>query len=421
MEAEMPSLLLSPEELWKMLFDRICERIGPHFARSETRARVKAYLKGLLSPIERKNGWQLAEEAGESTPYAMQYLLDRAVWESDQVRDELQAYVRSLIGHADGVYVIDETGFLKKGKKSVGVQRQYSGTAGRVENCQIGVFLTYATEKGYTFVDRALYLPKSWTREPDRCREACVPEEVSFATKPQLAAQMIFRALDAGLRAKWVVGDSVYGSNRPLRAGLEGRSQAYALCTKCCEKVQMQGEAKRVDRIAAALQAEQFQRLSAGDGSKGPRLFDWAWVELDKSDVPEWQRYLVVRRSVVSGEKPADLAYILVFAPTGTTLQEIVKAIGMRWTVEQCFEEGKGEVGLNEYEVRSWHGWYRHVTLSMFAHAFLMGLRILSQKPLEDVAPNEEPDEKKRWRPSQPHSLSQSLSAFKQKRGLACP
>jgi len=421
MTVEAPSLPPTPEELWQMLFDRICERIGPHFARSETRDRVKAYLKGLLSPIERKNGWKLAEEAGESTPYSMQYLLDRAVWESDHVRDELQAYVCEMIGNDNGVYVIDETGFLKKGNKSVGVQRQYSGTAGRVENCQIGVFLTYATEMGYTFVDRELYLPKSWTQDPDRCRKAGVPEEVTFATKPQLAARMIFRALDAGLVASWMVGDSVYGSNRPLRAGLEERSQAYALCTKCSEKALVQGEAKRVDRIAAGLEASQFQRLSAGNGSKGPRLFDWAWVELDKPEKQGWQRYLVVRRSVVAGEKPTDLAYILVFAKCGTTLEEIVKAIGMRWTVEQCFEEGKGEVGLNEYEVRSWHGWFRHITLSMFAHAFLMGLRLLSQTQLEDAAQNVELDEKKRWRPSLPHSPQSSLSAFKQSRGLACP
>jgi len=421
MEVEAPSLLPSPEELWKILFDRICARIGPCFARSETRERVKAYLKGLLSPIERKNGWQLAEEAGYSTPYAMQYLLDRAVWESDQVRDELQAYVCEMIGNANGVYVLDETGFLKKGKKSVGVQRQYSGTAGRVENCQIGVFLAYATEMGYTFVDRALYLPRSWTNDPDRCREAGVPEEVTFATKPQLAARMLFHALDAGLYAKWVVGDSVYGSNRPLRTGLEGRSQAYAFCVKRSEKVLVQGEPKRVDRIAASIGADQWQRLSAGNGSKGPRLFDWACVELDMPEKQGWQRYLVVRRSLENGEKPADLAYVLVFAPSGTTLEEMVKAIGMRWTVEQCFEEGKGEVGLDEYEVRSWHGWHRHITLSMLAHAFLLDLRIQSQTQMEDAGPNEASDEKKRWRLSQPHSPSKTLSAFKRLRGLACP
>jgi SRSO17 transposase len=421
MTVEAPSSFPSPEELWTSLFDRICERIGPCFARSETRERVKAYLRGLLSPVERKNGWQLAEEAGFSTPYAMQYLLNRAVWESDQVRDQLQIYVREMMGDQSGVYVLDETGFLKKGKKSVGVQRQYSGTAGRVENCQIGVFLAYATEAGHTLVDRELYLPKSWTQDRQRCREADVPEEVTFATKPQLAARMLWRALDAGLCAKWVIGDCVYGSHRPLRAGLEERSQAYALCVKCSESVDVQGERKRVDRIAAGLGADQWQRLSAGSGSKGPRLFDWACVELDKPEQEGWQRCLVVRRSLVEGEKPADLAYVLVFAPCGTTLQEMVAPIGTRWTVEQCFEEGKGEVGLDEYEVRSWHGWFRHITLSMLAHAFLMVLRMQSQAQMPQTEQNEENEEKKRWRPSQPHSPSQSLSAFKRLRGLACP
>jgi SRSO17 transposase len=418
MKIEAPSLLLSAEEFWTSLFRDICERIGSCFARSETREGVKAYLKGLLSPVERKNGWQLAEEAGLSTPYSMQYLLNRAVWESDDVRDQLQAYVREMMADPNGVYVLDETGFLKKGNKSVGVQRQYSGTAGRVENCQIGVFLAYATKAGHTLVDRGLYMPKSWIQDPDRCREAHVPEGVKFATKPQLAAQMLWHALDAGLVAKWVTGDCVYGSNRPLRAGLESRKQAFALCVKCSEKVQVQGEAKRVDRIAAGVPSEQWQRLSAGEGSKGPRLFDWACVELDKIDVPGWQRSLLLRRSLVEGEKPAELAYILVFAPIGTTLQEMVEAHGMRWTVEQCLEEGKGEVGLDEYEVRSWHGWYRHITLAMFAHAFLTVLQIQSQTQVPEI---EESCEKKRWRPSQPHSLSQSLSAFKRLRGLVCP
>lgn len=313
------------------------------------------------------------------------------------------------------------TGFLKKGKKSVGVQRQYSGTAGRVENCQIGVFLAYATEAGHTLVDRELYLPKSWTQDRERCREADVPEEVVFASKPQVAARMLWRALDAGLCARWVTGDCVSGSNRPLRAGLEKRSQAYALAVKCSESVNVQGERKRVDRIAAGLRADQWQRLSAGNGSKGPRLFDWTGVELDRPEQQGWQRSLVVRRSVVSGEKPADLAYVLVFAPCATTLPEMVAAVGTRWTVEQCFEEGKGEVGLDEYEVRSWHGWYRHITLSMLAHAFLMVLRMQSQTHMPETAQNEENEGKKRWRLSQPHFPSQSLSAFKRLRGLACP
>ncbi len=418
MTVEFPSSLQSPEELWTSLFKNVCERIGPSFARSETRERVQAYLRGLLSPIERKNGWQLAEEAGETTPYAMQYLLNRAVWESDEVRDRLQAYVREMLADADGMLVIDETGFLKKGKKSVGVQRQYSGTAGRIENCQIGVFLTYASQANHTLVDRELYLPKSWTQDQERCRAADVPEEVVFATKPELAARMLWRTLDAGLYAKWVTGDTVYGSHRPLREGLESRKQAYALAVACSEQVEVQGERKRVDRIADGLSPDQWQRLSAGDGSKGPRQFDWARVELTKPEQEGWQSWLVVRRSLVEGEKPADLAYVLVFAPSGTTLGEMAAAIGTRWTVEQCFEEGKGEVGLDQYEVRSWQGWYRHITLCMLAHAFLVVLRTQSQTQMPH---DQEEEGKKRWKPCLPHSPSQTMSAFKHKRGLAYP
>ena len=416
MTVEAPSSFSSAEEVWTSLFDSLCERIGPCFARSETRERVKAYLRGLLSPIERKNGWQLAEEAGLPTPYAMQYLLNRAVWDSNEVRDHLQAYVREFIADSDGMLVIDETGFLKKGKKSVGVQRQYSGTAGRIENCQLGVFLTYASKAGHTLVDRELYLPKSWTEDRERCRAADVPEEGVFATKPELAARMLWRALDAGLCAKWVTGDTVYGSHRPLREGLEARKQAYALAVSCQEQVEVQGERKRVDQIAAGLGRDQWQRLSAGDGSKGPRDFDWARVELSKPKQEGWQFWLVVRRSLLEGEKPADLAYVLVFAPSGTTLAQMATAIGTRWTVEQCFEEGKGEVGLDHYEVRSWQGWYRHITLCMLAHAFLVVLRTQSQ--MED---RREDEEKKPWKPCLPHSPSQSLSAFKRQRGLTCP
>jgi len=418
MTVETPSALPSPEELWTSLFENMCEQIGPCFARSETRERVKAYLQGLLSPIERKNGWQLAEEAGETTPYGMQYLLNRAVWDSDKVRDQLQAYVREMIADPDGILVIDETGFLKKGKKSVGVQRQYSGTAGRIENCQLGVFLTYASKAGHSLVDRELYLPKSWTQDRERCRAADVPEEVVFATKPELAARMLWRTLDAGLGAKWVTGDTVYGSHRPLRQGLQSRNQAYALAVSCQEQVEVEGERKRVDRIADGFEPDQWQRISVGDGSKGPREFDWARIELAKPEQEGWENWLVVRRSLVEGEKPAERAYVVVFAPTGTRLSQMATAIGTRWSVEQCFEEGKGEVGLDQYEVRSWQGWYRHMTLSMFAHAFLTVLRAHSQMLMPQ---KKEDEEKKRWKPSLPHSPSKTLSAFKRQRGLFCP
>jgi SRSO17 transposase len=411
-----PSSFPSAEELWTAQFQDVCERIGPSFARSETRSRAQAYLRGLLSPIERKNGWQLAEEAGESTPYSMQYLLDRAVWDAEQLRDVVREYVRETLGDANGMLVIDETGFLKKGNKSVGVQRQYSGTAGRIENCQIGVFVTYTSQAGHTLLDRELYLPKSWTNDPERCREADVPTEVGFATKPELAARMLWRTLDGGVKARWVLGDSVYGSHRPLRTGLEARSQAYALAVACKERVEVRGKQQRVDHVAREFATNDWQRLSAGSGSKGPRLFDWACVQIAGAEKEGWKRWLVVRRGLTSGTKPAEVAYFLVFAPSATTLSQMVIAIGSRWTVEQCFEEAKGEVGLDEYEVRSFHGWYRHMTLSMLAHAFLTVLRACSQVQLR-----QESEEKKRWKPFPSHPPSQTLSAFKRQRGLDCP
>ncbi len=364
-----------PEEVWTTVLDQLSQQIRQHFIRPESHQRALTYIQGLMSSVERKNGWQVAEEMGEATPYAMQYLLDRARWDCDGVRDELRAYVQETLSSPDAVLVVDETGFLKKGCKSVGVQRQYSGTAGRIENCQIGVFLSYASSRGHTLLDRELYLPKSWTDNQERCREAHVPEEVTFATKPELARRMLERALDADLPAAWVVGDTVYGSAQPLRAALEARRQAYALAVTCKEQVEVQGTHQRVDQVAHGLAREDWQELSAGAGSKGPRLFAWARIELAVPTISGWQRWLLVRRSLDAGVKPAEMAYVLVFAPAGTSLEEMVEAFGARWTVEQCFEEAKGEVGLDEYEVRSWHGWYRHQTLSMLALAFLAALR----------------------------------------------
>jgi SRSO17 transposase len=332
-------------------------------------------MQGLMSLVERKNGWQVAEEVGQATPYAMQHLLDRAKWDCDGVRDALRAYIWETLADPRAVLVIDETGFLKKGYKSVGVQRQYSGTAGRIENCQVGVFLSYAGPRGHTLLDRELYLPKSWTDDQERCREAHVPASATFATKPELAQRMLERTLDSGLPVAWVTGDTVYGSSQKLRAGLETRKQAYALAVACKEQVEVQGTRKRVDQVTRDIAREDWQELSAGTGSKGPRLFAWARIELAAPEVSGWQRWLLVRQSLDEGTKPAERAYVLVFAPVGTSLEEMVEAFGARWTVEQCFEEGKGEVGLDEYEVRSWHGWYRHVTLSMLAMAFLAALR----------------------------------------------
>src|SRR5712691_8339142 len=365
----------SPKEVWTTAFQDLGQRIADSFVRQASNQRALAYLQGLMSLVERKNGWQVAEEVGEATPYAMQHLLDRARWDCDGVRDELRMYISQAIADPHGVLVIDETGFLKKGRKSVGVQRQYSGTAGRIENCQVGVFLSYASSHGHTLLDRELYLPKSWTDDQQRCREAQVPAEVTFATKPELAQRMLERTLDSGLPAAWVAGDTVYGSSQKLRVSLETRKQAYALAVACKEHVEVQGTRKRVDQVAHDIAREDWLELSAGTGSKGPRLFAWARIELAAPEISGWQHWLLVRRSLDEGTKPAEMAYVLVFAPTGTSLKEMVEAFGARWTVEQCFEEGKGEVGLDEYEVRSWHGWYRHITLSMLAMASLAALR----------------------------------------------
>src|SRR5437763_6389912 len=278
--AERPSAAVATVADWAEGLAALHARVGRRFARAEPRRRALAYVRGLLSPVERKNGWQLAEVAGEPTPDGMQHLLARADWDADAVRDDLRAYVVEYLGDPAGVLVIDETGFVKKGTKSVGVQRQYSGTAGRIENCQLGVFLSYASPKGHTLLDRELYLPKSWTQNPARCREADVPTEVGFATKPELAARMLWRTLDAGVPAAWVSGDTVYGSHRPLRAGLEARKQAYALAVNCQEHVEVAGEEKRVDQLAQQGAPQAWQRLSAAAGSEGRGLYDWVRVPL---------------------------------------------------------------------------------------------------------------------------------------------
>ena len=365
----------SPEEVWTTAFNQLSQQMRGYFVRPESHYRALTYIQGLMSSAERKNGWQVSEEVGEATPYAVQHLLARAKWDCDGVRDALRAYVSDTLASPTGVLVIDETGFLKKGRKSVGVQRQYSGTVGRIENCQVGVFLSYASSRGHTLLDRELYVPKSWIDDQERCREAHIPPEVTFATKPELARRMLQRTLDSGLPVAWVTGDTVYGSAQLLRADLEARKQAYALAVACKEHVELQGTRRRVDQVARGVAREDWQELSAGAGSKGSRLFAWARIELAAPETSGWQRWLLVRRNLEEGSKPAEMAYVLVFAPTGTSLEEMVEAFGARWTVEQCFEEGKGEVGLDEYEVRSWHGWYRHQTLSMLALAFLAALR----------------------------------------------
>ena len=360
-------------EGWRAGLEALHARIGGRFRRSEVRERAGRYLAGLLERVERKNGWQLAEQLGERHPRGVQRLLDAAQWDADAVRDDLRAYVVEHLGDERGVLVVDETGFLKKGTKSVGVARQYSGTAGRTENCQVGVFLAYAGRGGRAFLDRALYLPKAWADDPSRRIEAGVPETVRFATKGGLAKAMLQRAFAGGVPAAWVVGDTVYGAGPGLRPWLEAERRAYVLAVPKNHRVWLGERQASAHTLVARLPAEAWTRLSAGDGSQGPRWCDWAWLPLAGDCPSGWGRWLLARRSL---SDPRELAYYRVFAPVGTPLAEAVRAAGSRWVIEEGFERAKGEVGLDQYEVRHWDAWHRHITFALLAHAYLEVTRL---------------------------------------------
>jgi SRSO17 transposase len=372
MAAEASSVLA-----WRGELSVLEARLGELFVRPEPRRQVGLYLQGLLSAVQRKNGWQLAEQIGDARPWRTQRVLSHALWDEAAARDLCRDYVVEHLGSRDGVLIVDETGFLKKGAHSAGVARQYSGTAGRIENAQIGVFLAYASGKGHALIDRELYLPREqWCEDAARRAEAAIPEEVAFATKPALAGRMIGRALDAGLCGAWVLGDEIYGSDRRLRMGLERREQPFVLAVRSHEKLwSVLGD--RLDQHAAAdlakaVPAGDWQRLSAGPGTKGERIYDWTRVRLTRLQEPPWEHWLLVRRSC---QDPKDLAYYVVFGPADTTLATLARVAGRRWAVEECFEVAKQEVGLADYEIRSWHGWYRHITLALLALAFLAGMR----------------------------------------------
>jgi len=389
---------------WSNTLAEVEQRIGQHFARSEARQRAIDYLRGLMSQVGRKNSWQLAEALGGSTPYGIQHLLGRALWDADVVRDELRQYVVDHLADEGAILVVDETGFLKKGRHSAGVARQYSGTAGRVENCQVGVFLAYVSNHGHTLIDRELYLPQEWTADPGRCASVGVPAERAFATKPELARQMLARAFEAGLRAAWVTGDSIYGDVRGLRLWLEEQEQAHVMAISGKEYVWIQRKQHRVSQLLADLPADGWTRLSAGDGAKGPRWYEWLLMPVDRPPQQGWCRRVLVRRHL---EDPNEVTACAVFAPEATDLETMVRVAGRRWTIEVTFEEAKGEVGLDEYEVRSWTGWYRHITLAMWAHALLTVLRAsaIDEATLKKGA-------------SLPLETG-SLTAFKQSRGLS--
>ncbi len=353
--------------------EQVAQRLRPCFRRPGAHRHAGAYLRGLLSDAERKNSWQLAEQAGYPQPRSVQRVLDRSVWDAEAARDTLRRYVVETLGEPDGVLVVDETGFLKQGRTSVGVKRQYSGTAGRIENCQIGVFLAYTSQAGRVGLDRALYLPQEWADDPARRAAAGVPESVVFQTKPQLALAMLDRALDGGVPAAWVTADAVYGNDYAFRRGLETRVQAYVVAVKRNQTISIwppHGPIGQTtaEALAAAIAPEAWQRLSCGTGAQGERVADWLCHPLRPALVAGWTHALLVRRHP---SRPEELAYYLVYAPDDTPLAAIVRAAGSRWAVEDPFKLAKGPVGLDHYETRSWRGWHRHTVLALWALAIL--------------------------------------------------
>ncbi|MFH1486598.1 MAG: IS701 family transposase [Chloroflexota bacterium] len=384
---------------WSSDFEEFHARFAPFFARSEPREAARGYLRGLLAPVQRKNCWQMAEAVGEQDAQAMQRLLYSARWDEDGVRDELQRFVIERFGDQGGIGVVDETGFLKKGTKSVGVKRQYTGTAGKVENSQVGVFLTYTAPGGRTFLDRRLYLPEEWCADEQRRGEARVPADVIFKTKPVLAVEMLEHAWAQGVPMAWVAGDELYGDASHVRDAIERVSKKYVLAISCHTPVWRErppledpvagrkGRRRTKPRLAAgapswqraaaviaSLASESWQRLVVSEGEKGPLTYDWTRVRVVESreGLPGPDGWLMARRSITD---TTDIAYYLSNAPQSISLQTMAEVASTRWSIETTIEEAKGETGLDEYEVRYWHSWHRHITLSMMAHAWLASIR----------------------------------------------
>jgi SRSO17 transposase len=384
---------------WAVDFERFCARFANVFGRKEPRAQAAKYLRGLLASVPRKNGWQVAEAVGDRIPDATQRLLYQAAWRADAARDDLLQFTIEVFGDADGIGVVDETGFIKKGRHSVGVKRQYSGTAGKIENCQIGTFLSYATVKGHVFLDRRLYLPAEWCDDAERRAAAKVPPDVVFQTKPEQALAMLRHAWDTGVPMRWVAGDEIYGEATALRDAIAASGRWYVLAVRTVMPVwperpavtapaaQPRGRprtrarlavgaaaALTVKEVVARWPASRWQSLAVAAGEKGLITYDWAYQRVVESrdQLPGPDAWLIARRSL---SDPTDIAYYLSNAPADTPLLKLAQVAATRYTVEQCIEEAKSETGLDEYEVRYWHSWHRHITLSMMAHAWLAAVR----------------------------------------------
>ncbi|MER6596577.1 IS701 family transposase [Micromonospora purpureochromogenes] len=352
--------------------------VGERFRRPEPRRRVRDFVRGLLAPLPRKNCWTIAEHAGDAGPDGMQDLLTRVKWDDAAVRADVREFVGEHLGDAEAVLVIDETGDLKKGRHTVGVQRQYSGTAGKIENCQLAVHLVYATEAGHAMLDAALYLPKSWCDDPERRAEAGVPDQVRFATKPQLASRMIEEAVSGGLPCRWAAGDEAYGNDPRLAVRLRQLRLGYVLAVACSHQVITGLGVYRVDVLAAGLPATAWQRVSAGRGAKGHRYYDWSFTALpahhDKHDGHHW---LLIRRNRRTGE----LAFYRCWSPELTPLRTLVRVAGRRWKIEESFQAAKTGLGLDQHQNRRWTSWHRWTTLAILAHAFLAAATTHRSRP----------------------------------------
>lgn len=372
---------------WSAGFEAFVGRFAGRFPRVEPRRQMVAYLRGLLGEAERKNGWTLAEAAGEAGPQGMQRLLNFYAWDADGVRDDVRAMVVAALGDAaQGVLIVDETGFVKKGTKSAGVARQYSGTAGRIENSQVGVFAAYASARGRGLIDRELYIPKEWFADRARCRDAGIADDVEFATKPQLAQRMIARAVAAGVPFGWVTADEAYGQVGRLRMWLEDHNLAHVLAVPKSQMViSMDLRQRRAHAVIAELDQTDWHRLSCGNGAHGQRLYDWAAVDIRPWRQPGRRHWLLARRSITN---PDEIAYYICYGPVDTELTELVGVAGARWAIEECFQTAKNETGLDHYQVRRYQAWYRHITLSMAAAAFLIITRDTTKKGAPATSPN---------------------------------
>ena len=381
-------------------FNKMMNRLGAVFASESGYRTCQKYIKGLLGPAERKNGWQLSESQGKTTPYEIQQFLYRGKFSADKIRNVLREYIGEELGEENGVLVVDETGFLKQGKKSCGVKRQYSGTAGRIENCQIGVFLTYASGKGHSPIDRRLYIPEEWMKDEERRKEGGVPETLSFQTKPEIALEMIQEATAANVPYTWVTGDCVYGDYTEIQKWLERNGKCYVMNVSGKAYVWRGHKQESVGSILKNLPEEGWFEESCGSGSKGERLYDWLIIDINPGMIKGFKRSMLVRRSKSA---PDELRAYICFAPIDTPGKKLVETAGTRWTVETCFKESKNETGLDQYEVRSYDGWNKHVTLACLAIAFLT---VLSSNSLDGKS-------------MQQHDpSSSSLEEFKKKRNL---